>query len=246
MDISLKPHRRGISILVKILAALGIMIILILGFFIYRRVGIPSKRTALLMSWLNHPEEHKAWMLEANSRCGDAFFQMPTNGYIGFIWGDSFQIGHSHQGLDIFGGTNAGQTHVYAAYSGYLTRLPDWKSAVIIRIPQDPLEPDRQIWTYYAHMADPAGKSFISSDFPASTSEQYVEAGTLLGYQGNYSGDPLNPTGVHLHFSIVKDDGKGKWLNEQQKKNTLDPSLYFGMDLNAETNPDQVPGCQDK
>ena len=42
----------------------------------------------------------------------------------------------------------------------------------------------------------------------------YVEAGTLLGYQGNFSGDPNNPVGVHLHFSIVLDDGQGKFRNE--------------------------------
>jgi hypothetical protein len=72
-----------------------------------------------------------------------------------------------------------------------------------------------------------------------------VEQGTLLGYQGNYSGDPNNPTGVHLHFSIVKDDGNGTFLNELEIKNTLDPSPYFGMPLNARENPDEVPVCED-
>lgn len=56
-----------------------------------------------------------------------------------------------------------------------------------------------------------------------------MEAGTLLGYQGNYSGDPANPVGIHLHFSIVKDDGQGKFMNETRMENTLDPSPYLGV-----------------
>ena len=60
-------------------------------------------------------------------------------------------------------------------------------------------------------MADPAGNSFISPEFPSGTYEKYVEAGTRLGYQGDYSGDPYNPVGLHLHFSIVLDDGHGNF-----------------------------------
>lgn len=119
----------------------------------------------------------------------------------------------------------------------------DWKSSVIIRVPSDPLKPDRQIWIYYTHMADPSGDSFISQDFPPGVEEVFVRAGTLLGYQGNYSGTPGTPTGVHLHFSIVKDDGNGQFLNELEIKNTLDPSPYFGMALNASENSNLIPTC---
>jgi murein DD-endopeptidase MepM/ murein hydrolase activator NlpD len=168
---------------------------------------------------------------------------MPTDGYIGFLWDDSFRPGHRHSGLDIFGGTENGITPIFAAYDGYLTRQADWKSTVIIRIPSDPLQPDRQIWTYYTHMADEQGNDFISDDFPPGTSDVFVEAGTLLGYQGNFSGTPGSPTGVHLHFSIVKDDGNGQYLNETIIENTLDPSPYFNIDLNAKSNPPEIPLC---
>jgi murein DD-endopeptidase MepM/ murein hydrolase activator NlpD len=159
------------------------------------------------------------------------------------LWGDSFRIGHHHQGIDVFGGEEVGLTPVYAAYPGYLTRQADWKSTVIIRVPDDPLQPGRQIWVYYTHLAGPDGESYIAPDFPPGTSEVYVEAGSLLGYQGNYSGTPNNPVGVHLHFSIVKDDGQGFYLNELEIGNTLDPSLYLGLSLNASQNLDQVPVC---
>ena len=182
-------------------------------------------------------------MLPAGTLCGGAPFQMPTDGYIGFVWDDSFSPGHHHTGLDIFGGQKSGQTPVYAAYDGYLTRETGWKSTLIIRIPSDPLQPGRQIWTYYTHMADRLGNDTIVNEFPQGTEEVFVKAGTLLGYQGNYSGDPLNPVGVHLHFSIVKDDGSGHFLDEREIANTLDPSPYFGMLLNSHENPADVPLC---
>ena len=67
----------------------------------------------------------------------------------------------------------------------------------------------------------------------------------MLGYQGNYSGDPNNPTGVHLHFSIVKDDGQGRFRNELEIKNTLDPSPYLGLAVDASQNPGDIPICAD-
>ncbi|HOH21216.1 MAG TPA: M23 family metallopeptidase [Anaerolineaceae bacterium] len=205
--------------------------------------GAGSARSARVWEWLKNPQAHPNWAVQAGERCGDAPFQMPTSGLIGFLWDDSFRPGHRHSGLDIFGGSQAGITPVHAAYDGYLTRLADWKSTVIIRIPSDPLQPGRQIWTYYTHMASPAGESFVDAAFPPGTSEVFVPAGTLLGYQGNYSGTPGNPTGVHLHFSIVLDDGNGSFRNELEIANTLDPSPYLGIALNARQNPADLPVC---
>ena len=92
-------------------------------------------------------------------------------------------------------------------------------------------------------MADADGNSYISSQFPPGTSEVFVEAGTLLGYQGNFSGEPYNPVGIHLHFSIVKDDGQGNFLNELEIENTLDPSPYLGLPVNASQNSGEIPIC---
>jgi murein DD-endopeptidase MepM/ murein hydrolase activator NlpD len=195
------------------------------------------------MTWLRDAPGHPEWAVHAGERCGEAPFILPTDGLIGFLWGDSFRPGHRHQGLDIFGGGKLNQTPVVAAYAGYLSRLPEWKSSLIIRIPQDPLDPGRQIWTYYTHLADEDGNAYISPQFPAGTSEVYITAGTLLGYQGNYSGDPFNPTGIHLHFSIVRDDGEGRFLNELEIGNTLDPTPYFGLAMNARENPGEVVVC---
>ena len=207
--------------------------------------GRTSPRSVRVMQWIRNPKAHSAWAVQAGERCGAASFVMPTNGFIGFLWDDSFRPGHRHTGLDIFGGTDTGITPVVAAYDGYLTRLSDWKSTVIIRIPDDPLQPGRQIWTYYTHMADAQGKSLIAADFPPGVTEKFVSAGTLLGTQGNYSGTAGNPTGVHLHFSVVKDDGHGKFLNELELYNTLDPSPYFNLTLNAaEADPGMIPLCQ--
>jgi len=212
------------------------------GLLLWRTLrSLPRDRK--VVEWIRHPAMHPEWSLTAGSRCADAPFQLPTDGFIGYVWDDSFRPGHRHTGLDIFGGEQPGVTPIYAAYDGYLTRLPDWKSSLIIRIPADPLQPDRQIWTYYTHMADPGGDSLIDAAFPPGSREVFVAAGTLLGRQGNFSGTPGSPVGVHLHFSIVQDDGQGGFRNESRIANTLDPSPYFGMPLNANRTLLPVPGC---
>ncbi|MDO9301841.1 MAG: M23 family metallopeptidase [Anaerolineales bacterium] len=213
------------------------------GIYLYYNHGRSSARTAQVFGWFNDTTSRPDLMMTAGTKCGDAPFIFPTDGLIGFIWDDSFRPGHRHSGLDIFAGTEAGVTPIVAAYPGYLTRQSDWISTVIIRVPDDPLQAGRQIWVYYTHMADPQGNSFISPEFPAGTEEVYVEAGTFLGYQGNYSGDSANPTGVHLHISVVQDDFLGNFKNELEIENTHDPSPYFGLPLNANLNPDTIPVC---
>lgn len=209
-------------------------------YFTFRR---GSARTIQTFAYLRDPASRPELKMKASTRCGTAPFIFPTDGLVGFIWDDSFRPGHRHQGIDIFAGTDVGITPVIAAYPGYLTRQPDWKSTIIMRVPDDPLQSGRQIWVYYTHMADAQGNSFISQQFPAGTSEIYVEAGTFLGYQGNYSGDPNNPVGVHLHVSVLKDNGFGKFTNELEIENTYDPSPYFGLPLNARENTDTIPVC---
>ncbi|HNE03443.1 MAG TPA: hypothetical protein PLT08_02910 [Anaerolineales bacterium] len=223
--------------LAVIVAAAGIYL-----YFTYFR-GRSSARIAQVFDWFQDQTSRPELMMTSGLKCGDAPFIFPTNGLIGFIWDDSFRPGHRHSGLDIFSGTEVGVTPIVAAYPGYLTREADWISTVIIRVPEDPLKPNRQIWVYYTHMADPNGNSFVSSAFPQGTKEVFVEAGTFLGYMGNYSGDPANPVGIHLHISVVKDDGFGNYTNELDINNTYDPSPYFGMPLNANENTDVIPVC---
>ncbi len=228
-----------------LLAVMVVGIVAGVGFYLYLSMERTFGRTSRVVEWIRNPSAHPDWTVQAGTRCApNAPFLMPTDGLIGYLWDDSFQAGKRHQGIDIFGGTDVGQTPVVAAYPGTLTRLPTWKSAVIVRVPSDPLQAGRQIWLYYTHMGDPNGNSFISSDFPPGTTEKYIEAGILLGYQGNYTGDAANPSGVHLHFSIVLDDGKGGFRNELDINNTLDPSPYLGLPLNAKTSDGEVIVCQ--
>lgn len=213
------------------------------GYLIYRAMRSGGTRGVQVLQWIRNPQSHPEWVIQAGTRCNDAPFLFPTTGMPGFLWDDSFRPGHRHQGIDIFAGTESGVTPVYSVYPGFLTRLPEWKSSVIVRVPSDPLHPGRQIWLYYTHMASQGGDSYITAEFPPGTSDVWVEAGALLGYQGNYSGSPGNPTGIHLHFSIVKDDGLGHFRNELEIGNTYDPSPYLGLPLNGQTNPDTIPTC---
>ncbi len=176
-------------------------------------------------------------------QCATAPFVMPTKGWVGVLYGDNILGTANHSGLDIFGLEGNGVTPVYAAYDGYLTRLPDWTSAVIIRHPEDPLAPGRQIWTYYTHMADESGHSYIIDQIPPGTIELPVKQGTLLGYQGDYNANSWRGIDTHLHFSIVLDDGSGNFLNETDLANTIDPSPYLGMRLNSSCG-DRPPACR--
>jgi murein DD-endopeptidase MepM/ murein hydrolase activator NlpD len=216
---------------------------LLAGRIFVRWLRTMAVRGPRLGEWFQRAADHPDWAIHAGERCGEAPFVTPTDGYIGFLWDDSFRLGYRHQGIDIFGGGEGGVTPIVAAYPGYLTRQADWKSTLVLRIPNDPLRPGRQIWLYYTHMADPQGNSYILPDFPPGTQEVYVEAGRLLGHQGNYSGSPINPTGVHLHFSIVLDDGQGRYRNELDIRNTLDPSSYIGIEVNANQNQGEMPTC---
>ncbi len=235
--------KRGQAIFARWVIALLVVCVLVGVYFAYPWLRTRVGRVKRLNDWLHNPSTHTEWAIQAGGRCDSAPFILPTNGYVGFIWGDSFRPGSRHQGIDVFAGGGPGSTPVLAAYDGYLTRLPDWKSTVIVRIPSDPLHPGRQIWTYYTHMADQNGASYVSPDFPPGTSEVPVKAGAFLGYQGNFSGNADNPVGTHLHFSIVLDDGQGSFRNELKIENTLDPSPYLGLKLNADENPNGIVAC---
>ncbi|MFO7679628.1 MAG: M23 family metallopeptidase [Chloroflexota bacterium] len=167
--------------------------------------------------------------------CPGAPFILPTDGFIGLLYEDPrspYSSRNPHQGIDIFSNADPGITPVYAAYDGFVTREDNWVSSLIIRIPKDPLDPERTIWLYYTHMADREGNDFIEAVFKPGTRELFVEQGTLLGYTGDYNGHSARSVWVHLHFSIVKDDGNGRYLNELAFSNTLDPTPYLGLPVN--------------
>lgn len=196
------------------------------------------------IQWAQGDEAARAELvIVQREACPGAPFVLPSDGFIGLLYADPngpYSAVAPHQGIDIFSNSEAGVTPVYAAYDGYIHRDANWRSALIQRVPDDPLQPGRQIWLYYAHMADRDGNSFIEPVFPPGISELFVPRGTLLGYTGDYNGDSLRTVWVHLHFSIVKDDGTGRFSNELEFGNTLDPSPYLGLPVNYACNAAEV------
>jgi peptidoglycan LD-endopeptidase LytH len=230
-------RRRTITItIVGILLLAGI-------FFIrwWRYTGRYSPTEPLLGTYLFDPQDHAELVTDLKSPCPNAPFLLPSRGFVGLLFSDPsapYNPVARHPGVDIFGNGEVGTVPVYAAYDGYLSRLPGWISSVVIRIPNDPLDTSRQIWIYYAHMASISGStSYISSEFPVGTSEKFVKQGTLIGYQGLYAGGGMPPIAMHVHFSVVQSNPDGTFKNEARFGNTLDPSPYFGMNLNADANP---------
>jgi hypothetical protein len=229
-----------------LIVLLLILLLLAAGWWLIRRRTDSPSRSALA-TWFNNPASRAALITDLAAPCPGAPFRLPSVGFVGFLYADGsgpYTALNPHPGIDIFGNGKPGAIPVYAAYDGYLTRLPGWVSAVVIRIPHDPLDPARQIWTYYTHMASQSGdQSYISADFPPGTSERFVKQGTLLGYQGLYNGNGTRQIGLHLHFSVIQSDGDGSFRNETYFNNTLDPSPYFGMNLNATRNPTLPVRC---
>lgn len=195
-----------------------------------------NPHSSQLWQWADGDETIRSDLVTVQrDMCPEAFFILPTDGFIGLLYGDTrppYSAVSPHQGIDIFSNSDPGQTPVYAAYDGFISREDNWRSALIQRIPDDPVNPGRQIWLYYAHMADRNGNSFIAAAFPPGTHEIFVKQGTLLGYTGDYNGGALRTVWVHLHFSIVEDDGYGGYANELEYANTIDPTPYLGLPVN--------------
>ena len=204
-----------------------------------------SNSTRAIQRWFADRASRPA-LSTPREQCPGAPFLLPSAGLIGLLWQDTaapYNALRRHSGIDIFGDGIPGTVPVYAAYEGWLTRLPDWIASVIIRH-DDPLQPGRTIWTYYTHMAARDGsESYVAAEFPPGTREVWVAQGTLIGYQGEYSGSKLMPVGLHLHMSIVTSEPDGSFRNESHPANTLDPSPYFGLDLRAAHKPARPIRC---
>lgn len=239
-------NRRGCWPWIFLLIAL-VGLAVAVGLFAYRwyfGVG-ESDSNNVIYRYLINPAERPGLTTEGYVACPDAPFILPSQGLIGLLYADParpYNATRRHTGIDIFGdGPNNTVANV-AAYDGWLTRLPDWRSTVIIRH-DDPLQVGRTIWTYYTHMASTDGSvSYIDAAFPPGTTNRFVEQGTLLGHQGDYGGDGYS-VAMHLHFSIVKSDGNGEFLNEALLENTLDPTPYLGLDVNIAADPDFPIRC---
>lgn len=203
---------------------------------------LADPRSQSFLAWgTGNAATRAALVVAEREACPGAPFILPADGFIGLLYDDPrgpYSAANPHQGIDIFSDEEPGITPVYAAYDGYVTREPGWRSTLIQRLPADPLQPERQIWLYYTHMADRTGKDFIVDAFPPGTRERFVEQGTLLGYTGDYNGNSPRTIWTHLHFSVVLDDGSGRYRNELEFANTVDPSPYFGRAMRHGCTPD--------
>jgi hypothetical protein len=204
-----------------------------------------TNSNSVIQRWLSQPQSRLA-LNTPRLQCPGAPFILPSAGLVGLLWRDPalpYNILRRHTGIDIFGDGEAGEVPVYAVYDGYLTRQAHWLSTVAIAH-ADPLVPGRRIWSYYTHMASADGRqSFVAEAFPPDTHGVWVEQGTLLGYQGEYSGTTF-PIGLHVHMSLVLSEADGSIRNESVLSNTLDPSPYFGLPLNIDSLPTRPIRCE--
>lgn len=210
--------------------------------------GVLSGRNHDFWTWRNGSNIDRTQLVTVQREaCADAPFVLPADGFVGLLYADPrlpYNQARPHQGIDIFV-DEIGVVPVYAAADGYITRESDWISTLIQRV-DNPLNPGETIWLYYTHMADEDGNDFIEDVFPAGTRNVFVEQGTLLGYIGNYDGNKPSRIWPHLHFSVVRSDGTGVYLDEAIFDNTNDPSPYLGMGVMYGSADEPPIGCKER
>ncbi len=243
-----RSHRRRWLLLLLILMLGAAVLLGHRGLRSVARVIFRRPPNEALLRWFREPSSRATLGTSFTAPCPGYPFLTPSSGLVGGLpWNAAYapyNLFTPHPGIDIFGDGPEGTVPVYAAYDGLLTREEGWKSAVIIRH-EDPLQAGRIIWTYYAHMASADGtRSYIVDRFPPGTVGAPVRQGELIGYQGSYNGGPgAAPIGIHLHFSIVRSDAAGHYLNEAVFANTLDPTPYLGLKLNNPQSADFPLRC---
>jgi hypothetical protein len=138
-----RPAAKRVVVFIVGMVILGIVALAI-------ATGLRSIRGRQFLQWARGDEAERAALVTAQREaCPGAPFILPTDGFIGLLFADPngpYSPAAPHQGIDIFSNAPAGVTPVYAAYDGYITREENWRSALIQRVPNDPLQPGRQIW----------------------------------------------------------------------------------------------------
>lgn len=73
-------------------------IIGVAGLYLLGRIYLGG-RNRMVINFLRNPELHPDYRVEALTRCGEAPFLFPSDGFIGYLWDDSFKLFNRHQGL---------------------------------------------------------------------------------------------------------------------------------------------------
>ncbi len=245
-----RRRRRRLLILFLVLPGLALGALALLYFDLTGKVSIIHRpANGALLRWFRDSSSRPELTTTFSEPCPGYPFLVPSSGLVGGLPYNAaygpYNVINPHPGIDIFGNGAEGAIPVYAAYDGHLTREENWTSAVIIRH-NDPLRQGRTIWTYYTHMANLSGsESYIDARFPRGARDVPIKQGDLIGYQGVYNGGVnASRIGLHVHFSIVKSNLLGEYLNEADFDNTLDPSPYLGLRLSDSATEDFPLRCQ--
>ncbi len=58
-------------------------------YLVYSRWSGNPLRDSRVLDWIRNPRSHPDWAVQIGQRCSNAPFQLPTQGYIGYLWDDS-------------------------------------------------------------------------------------------------------------------------------------------------------------
>ena len=77
-----------------VLLSVGLIAALVAAYAHFRGGMDQSRRSGLVRQWILNPSAHTEWAIHAGTRCGNAPFLLPTDGFIDYLWGDTFQANH--------------------------------------------------------------------------------------------------------------------------------------------------------
>ena len=160
------------------------------AYWLLRRWSGNPLRDQRVLQWINDPQAHPDWAVQVGQRCGEAPFQLPTSGFIGYLWGDSFRSATVTRASTSSAGRSPGRSRFARP-----RRLPDPPAG--LEIVADRARPARpaaagapDLDLLHPH-GRPGRQPADRPRFPPGTNEMYIKAeGTLLGHQGNFSGTP--------------------------------------------------------
>ncbi len=170
-------------------------------------------------------------------RCEGAPWRLPSDARHGVRWdGDT-------AALYFFGRGSPGAVPVYAVADGFLSRVASTSNRpdmLAIRH-DDPLRPGRVLWALYGDLGRGSdGEAFIVPAFAPGAQDVPVQAGQLIGYQGDWSGRPI-AMWTHVLFGLVEATPEGGLPVTLTPDDFIDPSPYLGLSIRP---PSQSPGVQ--
>lgn len=170
--------------------------------------------------------------------CPAGVWPLPTSVYMGYRVENGW--------LSLYGAGPEGAVPVEAIAAGEVYRLEHFPAGSLAVVHQDPLNPGERVILFITEMrSSRAGDSLIPDTFSMGTEGLVVNPGEILGYQAMWAGSAYKQDWLHVTLGIAPYDPRFLVQPELLTNNLLDPSAYFGISLDQESDYVKPVICAD-